>query len=206
MPTTVKLPPDPTTDLKSLRAELVLNAPLKGLVGARSGARLLEVLGQFQVTSNPRYKPRGGDTFCTCLAQDATYNLGCPIPHWRLWTQDQLLPYGFTPEVVAKTWSWPWYELNGNRTALWLDSAEARAQLWSEVALPVAVQLAACGWPVAAAVFNPHGVGHIAMGLPTSTGLDFRIAQAGGFNLWNEPILAGFGKELLALTKYYAHP
>lgn len=80
-----------------------------------------------------------------------------------------------------------------NDLADWFPAAGAEAG-WVPADVVEAQFCAEKGCPVVAVYKNPHGHGHIAIGVPSTSTPGFHIAQAGQRNFANEPIEHGFGK------------
>lgn len=155
--------PRPTTNLREPRQWVPVDAPLRGKVGERSPATLVQVALQFDVATNPRYQPKGRTTYCNIFASDVTRALGAEVPHWL-----------------------DGRELNCNATLPWLEAN------WREVSRADARARAAQGFPAVAIWRNPKGgPGHIALLLPHTT--ETRIAQAGRECFFDGRLERGFG-------------
>jgi hypothetical protein len=149
----------------------------------RSPSRYLEVVKQFDVENNPRYKVRDTsgdgkpDTFCNIFLWDVTRAMGCEIEHW-----------------------WDGKELSANGVADWLVKEGSRYG-WQDVGLLGAADQAARGRPTIAVWKNPGGTGHVAVVVPTGNG-QLQIAQAGRLNFFDKPLRSGFGDHPV---KFYTH-
>jgi len=179
--------PVPRKNVQCANVTVPVDAPIRNGPHERSPDALRAVLAQFDVEANPRYRVRDTsgdgveDTFCNIFVWDATRALGCELDH---------------------------YDENGrersaNGLALWLETC-GPYQDWLQVDASTAGACAARGRPVVAVWRNPgKGPGHVAVLLPPH-GAQLRIAQAGRSNLFDVPIVRGFGR-LLAAVKFYAH-
>src|SRR5579864_7441499 len=57
-------------------------APVRSSSAQRSPAAYVDVIAQFEVELNPRYRPREGKTYCNIFAWDVTSAMDAEIPHW----------------------------------------------------------------------------------------------------------------------------
>lgn len=149
-----------------------VDAPLQNKPGERSAAALVEVVTQFDVEKNPRYRRTGTSTFCNIFSWDVTRALCCEIPHW----------------VSDPTRKKGRRELNANDTLEWLLE-KGPAAGWRELLKGDAGLRASAGFPTVVAWANPNPArsGHIAILLP-SRGAEIRIAQAGARNVFDAPL------------------
>lgn len=53
---------------------------IRNALGNRSAAAYNAVIDQFKVATNPRYTPRGGDTFCNIFVEDVMFAMGIELP------------------------------------------------------------------------------------------------------------------------------
>ncbi len=117
-------------------------APVNPVVigNAKEGTprRYEQVIDQFKVGSNPRYTPRGGDTYCNVFATDVCLAMGAPTPQ-------------------------PPYSLSANQYSDWLGK-EGKAKGWKAVSADEAQKMANAGKPTLASWKNPKpgASGHIA--------------------------------------------
>jgi len=145
---------------------------VRGDPSARSPGTYDNVINQFAVEHNPRYKPREGNTYCNIFAWDVMSAMGVELPHWV--TPDGQPSYQGAPGAD---------ELNANGVYDWLNQSGAEHG-WRQVTAEEAQEYANQGHP---AVVTYHSgssdPGHIAVVRPgevTSQGP--AIAQAGGTN------------------------
>ena len=188
-------------------------------IGQRSAEAYNQVIDQFDVENNPRYKASSDKTFCNIFAWDVTSAMGAEIPHW---VNDK----GKPSEPLTKGA----HEMNANLTAKWLKEY-GEDYGWQEASAKEAQEAANKG-EVAVAVWynnqsddkNPWShdwgsSGHIVIVRPlnpemklvkSSTGL--YIAQAGTNNYSFNSIEKGFNIKKRGQTaephdyfKYYIH-
>ena len=169
--------------------------------GQRSAALYRQVAEQLDVANNPRYKPRGGNTFCNVFSVDVCAAMGADLPYW----------VGAAGEKAPV--SDQFFEANANWLCAWLGNDGPRHG-WTRCTAEEAVQHAQLGQPTVVCwlnwrrvdrYHNALGSGHIAMVIPSdSPGV--RIAQAGGDNFFDGDVAAGFGASRLPLLSYYWHP
>ncbi|MFO7171949.1 MAG: hypothetical protein DIU70_003140 [Bacillota bacterium] len=161
------------------------------LPGERSADRYNQVVEQFDVEKNPRYKP-GTDTYCNIYLWDVTRAMGAEIPHW--------VDKNGNPVPVGKG-----IELDANKTAEWLKEHGPRFG-WREVTAAEAQEMANRGHPVVAAWRNPSGIGHVALVVPGEydPAKGPTITQAGSKNFRRATVRDGFGR--LEEVRYYVHP
>lgn len=164
--------------LHNIRQWEPVEAPLRNFEGQRDPDKLLAVVAQFEVESNPRYQATKDATFCNILLWDVTRALGAEIPHW---VNHQGAPVGMHQGA----------ELTCNTTIPWLKN-HGKSYGWEEVDAEQASEHAAKGGPAIAIWANKAGPGHVAIILPPVNG-HMRIAQAGRHNFFNGSLRAGFG-------------
>lgn len=167
----------PTGDTKNANGWEPSQAVLTNGSDNRSPTAYRAVVEQFDVTYNPRYVKRDGKTFCNIFLWDVTRALACEIPHW-----------------------WGTRELNANDIAIWLTAHGADFGWKRITTAESAAKKAALGFPTVAAWHNVGGTGHVAVVIPGKDRIS--IAQAGAFNLWDEPLEKGFGT---ARPIFYSH-
>ena len=173
------------------RAWIPVDAPLQNQPGQRDPHRYDQVLNQFGVGSNPRYRPRGGNTYCNIFVWDATRAMGAEIPHW--------VDQRGRPAGVGAAGAW---EMDANDTNRWLNNQGA-ASGWRKVSASEAQRHANTGSPAVVSWKNPGGIGHIGMVRPgeiTSAGP--AMAQAGSRNFNSGHVADGFGRRRV---EYWIH-
>lgn len=147
----------------------------------RTTKRYMDVVRQFGVETNPRYRMRDGnndgiiDTYCNVFVTDVAEAYGCYLPHWHLNS-----------------------EFSANRLIEWLrsDSAAGGVRYGWEMVSPYAAKAAVMeGLLTIACYRNPKGVGHVAVVLPIPSDDDSNpyIAQAGRKNFVGRRLTDGFG-------------
>ncbi len=179
----------PASGTTNTDAWIPVNAPLQGSPANRNAATYADVIDQFAVGSNPRYQPRGGNTYCNIFAWDVTKAMGAEIPHW--------VDGAGNPAAVGQG-----RELDANGGHLWLQNHGARHG-WREVSAQEAQAMANQGHPTVASWHNPGGIGHIAVVRPGQ--INERgpaIAQAGARNFNEGHVRDSFGS---ANVKYFVN-
>lgn len=177
-----------TTDT---RAWLPVDAPVQNREGNRSAANYNQAINQFAVGNNPRYTPRGGNTYCNIFASDVMQAMGAPLPHW--------VDARGNPARAGAPGA---RELNANATNAWLNNQGA-SHGWRRVSAEEAQRMANAGNPAVASWNNPGGIGHIGVVRPgevTSRGP--ALAQAGGRNFNDGNVMDGFGNRTV---QYFVH-
>jgi predicted chitinase len=170
-------------------AWIPVDAPLKGDPANRNADTYADVIDQFAVGNNPRYAPRGGNTYCNIFAWDVTKAMGAEIPHW--------VDGAGNPTGVGQG-----RELDANGGHLWLQN-QGPSHGWREVSAEEAQQMANQGHPTVASWHNPGGIGHIAVVRPGE--INERgpaIAQAGASNFNEGHVRDSFGN---ADVKYFVN-
>ena len=173
------------------RAWIPIDAPLQNQPGQRDPHRYDQVLNQFGVGSNPRYRPRGGNTYCNIFVWDATRAMGAEIPHW--------VDQRGRPARVGAPGAW---EMDANDTDRWLNNQGAAAG-WRKVSASEAQRHANSGAPAVVSWRNPGGIGHIGMVRPGA--INARgpaLAQAGSRNFNDGHVADGFGRRRVS---YWIH-
>lgn len=167
--------------------------------GKRGPEALNTVIDQFAVTSNSRYRPKNGKTYCNIFAWDCTRALGAEIPHWVLNNKPATSNTG-----GAK-------ELNANATYNWLNNYGS-GYGWYKTTASEAQKRANAGYPTVAVWRNTSGgSGHIAVIRPEGSGYIYTnargpvIAQAGGSNYSYANISIGFGSSKMSNIVYWTH-
>ncbi|MDE0882776.1 MAG: peptidoglycan-binding protein [Myxococcota bacterium] len=181
----------PANGTTNTRAWIPVDAPVQSEVGSRSASRYDQVLNQFAVGSNPRYSPRGGNTYCNIFAWDVTRAMGAEIPHWVDQQGNQ------TRQGSPGAW-----EMNANATNRWLHNQGA-AKGWRQVTGREAQSHANSGAPAVVSWKNPSGIGHIGMIRPGEfTARGAALAQAGRLNFNDRHVSDGFGR---LRPEYWVH-
>jgi hypothetical protein len=159
-----------------------VNAPIRSMPSARSRARLLEVIAQFDVEAAPRYRPvptgRRPTTWCNIFVWDTTRALGAEIPHC-VDGAGRSVPVGQGKELTA------------NGTLRWLETHGA-ADGWREADAAGAMRAAEAGAPAVAIWHNAFGPGHVGIVVPCENE-GVHIAQAGAVCFSRGPLAHGFG-------------
>ncbi len=166
-------------------------ASITNVAGARNAISYINVIKQFDVVNNPRYTPSKmgfGETYCNIFLWDVTKALNCEIPHW-------VDPFG-NQVAMGKG-----KELNANGVFDWLAGKGFADLGWMVVSDKTAISRASFGFPTVVVWKNPTGIGHVAMVMPS--GGTVRISQAGGSNLYDADLSAGFGH--IQPLKYLTH-
>lgn len=168
--------------------------PLTNGLGKRAAASYAQVIDQFAVGRNPRYRPRNGDTFCNIFLWDVTRAMNCEIPHWVDAQGDPAAP--FHPGAN---------EMNVNGTVRWLREHGVPRFGWQLANATTAQAHANEGKPAFAIWRNPTGGhGHTAIIRPGlfSDRRGATTAQAGSINFNHGHIRDGFHTRG---PKYYIH-
>ncbi len=182
---------NPAPGTTNTRAWIPVDAPLQNQPGQRDPHRYDQVLNQFGVGSNPRYRPRGGNTYCNIFVWDATRSMGAEIPHW--------VDQSGRPAGVGAAGAW---EMDANDTNRWLNNQGAAAG-WRKVSAAEAQRHANSGSPAVVSWKNPGGIGHIGMVRPGElTTRGPAMAQAGSRNFNNGHVADGFGRRRV---EYWIH-
>jgi hypothetical protein len=156
-----------------------------------------EILDQFAVETNPRYrKDRAGrnETYCNIFVWDVTRAMRAELPHWIDATGRSVRPGGGI-------------EMTANALCDWLGTHGARCG-WRQTDSATAQAYADRGAPTVAAWCNPEGAGHIAMVRPRRGGEDPepRVAQAGEPNARAMPAADAFATAWAAgALTYFVH-
>jgi hypothetical protein len=172
---------------------LDIDPPLPNAPGQRDPHTYDEVIHQFAVESNPRYRKdqQGeGETYCNIFVWDVTKAMGAEIPHW-------VDDYGNPSAQFEGS------ELSANGLIAWLENYGGKYG-WKVLEARQAQAEANLGKPVVATWKNPDGVGHVAMVRPGeySTTQGPALANAGAINSNHTTVKEVFGnKEVM----YYYH-
>jgi len=156
-----------------LKPWLRVEPPICCAPGAREPQVLQQIISQFQVGCNERYRKnqRGaGETYCNIFLWDVSLALRCEIPHWAG-------PSG-QPTRVGEG-----QELDANSVIFWLREWGPRYG-WVPAEAAGALVAANRGEPAVACWHNPGGIGHVAVVRPGEArgDLGVPIAQAGETN------------------------
>jgi putative chitinase len=172
----------PAAGTTNTNAWIPVDAPVRGDPSNRNAGNYGQVIDQFSVNNNPRYQPRGGNTYCNIFAWDVTRAMGAEIPHW--------VDGNGNPAGVGAPGA---RELDANGGHRWLEQHGPRHG-WREVSAQEAQALANQGHPTVASWNNPGGIGHIAVVRPGEmTDRGPAIAQAGASNFNNGHVRDSFG-------------
>lgn|GEM_PF-1146716 len=207
-------------NLTSTRRDLPIQPPITNQVGERSPGTYNQLIDQFDVENNPRYKRQGNRTFCNIFVWDVTRAMGAEIPHWVNDKGEPCKPH----ERGAR-------EINANLTAKWLKE-HGQKYGWREATREEAIANANAGKPTVAIWYNNSpqkgtfdadnpwshdwgNSGHIVMVRPQkdkSNPSAVYIAQAGINNYQYTRLENGFSKDKMKQTKephdyfkYYIH-
>jgi putative chitinase len=181
----------PASGTTNTNAWIPVDAPVRGNPSNRNADNYSQVIDQFSVNNNPRYQPRGGNTYCNIFAWDVTRAMGAEIPHW--------VDGAGNPAGVGAPGA---RELDANGGHRWLET-QGQNHGWREVSAQEAQNLANQGHPTVASWNNPGGIGHIAVVRPGElTDRGPAIAQAGASNFNNGHVRDSFGN---APVKYFVN-
>lgn len=153
--------------------------------GQRSASAYTGAVRQFDVVNNPRYV-RGHahlpgvskETYCNVFLWDVTVAMRCEVAHWVDPATGVEMPRGKGVELTA------------NGVCDWF-ATHALKFGWMTCSCAKAMERATQGFPTCVVWKNPGGIGHVAVVLP---GTDHcHIAQAGGTNFFDQPLVKGFG-------------
>ena len=137
--------------------------------------KLRQALEELAVEKSPRYKARGGLTYCNVFATDVLRAMGAPPAHW-------VKPDGSEAPVGKGR------ELNANGIVRWMKTHGPKYH-WTQADRQSATDAAARGHLVLVGWDSgSNKPGHVAIMLPEGT-----IAQAGKRNFVGETISQGFG-------------
>lgn len=183
-------------------AWVAVSPKIQSSEGNRSAKLLNEVIAQFQVETNGRYKQNkyGNDTYCNIFVWDVSRALGAEIPHY---VNSQTGEPRYYPNVQGAM------ELDANGVADWLSKNGAKYG-WKEVSAKEAQAHANRGYPAVTAWKNAGGIGHVQVVCPSKNG-DFdtargvTVAQAGRVNTQYSYISSTFSSGRLSGVKYYVH-
>jgi len=168
----------PTPNLPA-DAWVEITPTVTSLSSNRSPDLYTQVCKQFDVGHSPRYQRNvKGFTMCNIFLWDVTVAMHCEIPHW------------VDPTTGSKTLQGKGAELSANGVCDWLATHASKFG-WALCNEARAMDRATQGFPTCVVWKNPGGIGHVAVVLP---GTDYcHIAQAGGTNFFDQPLVKGFG-------------
>jgi hypothetical protein len=191
----------PAPETVNENAAWPVDPPLSSTAGDRSRALYDDVINQFAVAANKRYRVRDlnkdgyDDTFCNIFVWDVTRAMGAEIPHWVDERGNGVAPGKGT-------------ELNANGVVWWLGTHGGRHG-WVEASAEEAQARANRGEPAVAAWHSGSGApGHVAIVRPGSydPANGPTIAQSGAKNFNLGTVEQGFGSTPRGAIKYYVHP
>jgi hypothetical protein len=163
-----------------------IDAPIKNSAGSRSSESYSNVIDQFFVETNPRYKKnqqKKGETYCNIFVWDVTKAMGAEIPHY--WVEN-----GVEIEQRAND-LYDWLENHGPDYG------------WTKTDATTAQNYANLGKPAVASKPNPGGIGHIAVIRPGQISSEGpTTAQAGETNFNHGTVNQGFHT---LNVHYYVH-
>ncbi|HPO98849.1 MAG TPA: peptidoglycan-binding domain-containing protein, partial [Bacillota bacterium] len=184
-------------DIMSTQRHLPVIPKITNKMGERSPEKYNKVIDQFDVESNPRYKPQG-NTYCNIFLWDVTSTMGAEIPHWVNSKGEPCKPL----EPGS-------YELNANAIADWLRE-HGEKYGWVKVTAEEAQMAANRGEPAITVWKNPNPKrsGHVQVVRPSDKPFDstkgVRVAQAGRVNFnYGYSLKAYSGKN--PKLEYYIH-
>lgn len=168
------------------RRSFATSPPITSDRSNRSATRYANVINQFAVGVNSRYKVRTDpqthavSTYCNIFCWDVTRAMGVEVPHWVNAKGDPTSP------GVGN-------ELNANSVYDWLHHHGSRYG-WRQIATQEeAQQLANAGHPVIVAMKKPGGIGHVAVIRPGELNAQgAAMAQAGASNYNNTRVYGVF--------------
>jgi hypothetical protein len=184
--------PAPAT-ISTNRANYV-NAPLTNAPGQRDPNTYSQVINQFAVGNNPRYKPGHGDTFCNIFVWDVSRAMGAEVAHWVDAHGGIAAP--FVPGA---------HEININGGVDWMKTHGVEEHGWKSVSSAEA-QAAANQGRLAVVLWKnmTGGHGHTAIIRPGElTAAGPASAQAGAHNFNLGHVVNGFGSHSGLL--YFSH-
>jgi len=171
-----------------------VDAPLTNTSSNRNPAVCSDVINQFAVRVNTRYKANQqgkGETYCNIFVWDVTKAMGAEIPHW-VNRDGRSVATGEGSELDANgivKWLQQHGELHGWRSASARETQEAANR----------------GLPAVAVRENPGEIGHVAVVRPGEYSEEQGpwSAQAGTTNFNEDSLIKGF--VTLDRVEYYIH-
>jgi len=184
-----------TSDRRWIPVDAAITCPAEArsqMTPTERRERYDQVLDQFNVEENPRYKP-GKDTYCNIFVTDATRAMGAEIPHWVMPGDGAPVPPGTKGAE----------ELDANKTARWLES-HGPSHGWRLVPAEQAQAHANDGRPAVVVLDNGTKIGHVAMVRPGefATNSGCAIANVGASNKAHSQVADRFGT---TSVKYWIH-
>lgn len=178
------------------------NPSLTNHVGERSARAYANVIDQFGVETNERYrvnKNGTGDTYCNIFAWDVTRAMGAEIPHFI--NAATGVPMASAGANVK--------ELDANGVNDWLNSYGATYG-WRKATPEEAQQYANAGMPAVTSWKNPSGHGHLQVVRPSADGTydqtrGVAIAQAGRQLIRNGYCSDAYSNETMSQIDYFVH-
>lgn len=169
----------------------------------RDPNKIQQIIGALGLTTNARYLPKGGATYCKTAAEDYCLGMNATFPHWTNADGSPAAPGKGT-------------EININMGVDWLDQHGADYG-WEEITtddgdlLPQILTAVGAGLPVLAVWKNPQGGhGHVmevipsfAVAIPDLAHL--WCAQAGLHNFSTGTLANGFGP-LIPHVRFFKAP
>lgn len=168
--------------------------PLTNDAAHRNANAYAQVINQFAVNHNGRYRRDGNGTYCNIFVWDVTRAMNCEIPHWVDRTGDTAVPRAGGAR-----------EININAGLDWMEDFGIPHHGWQEVSAQTAQNHANQGRPAVAMWKNrmPGGHGHTAMIRPGSiNNRGPATAQAGSINFNQGHMSDGFGDHV---PRYFIH-
>ena len=164
----------------------------------RSAELYRNVIGQFNVASNPRYSTSRGGTYCNIFVWDVTSAMGAEIPHYYNASTGKPMEYG---DNGAN-------QMTANRMHSWLHE-HGEEYGWYEVSAREAQNIANQGRPVVTALYRNGAHGHVQAVCPSKDGKyneekGVTIAQAGR-NLTSYTYISNIYNASLSKVSYFAH-
>jgi hypothetical protein len=177
-----------TVPIDELDHRLPVDAPLHGDPRLRDRATYDNVINQFAVEENPRYRSHEnsaetylrGVTYCNTFVWDVTRAMNVEIPYWVDENGEPTKPW-FTDKGRWRVPD-PVYWKSANDINQWLNQRGQRDG-WHEVSSKEAQDLANQGYPTVASVYNLYGEGHIGIVRPGKMINGPALAQAGIHNV-----------------------
>jgi hypothetical protein len=171
-----------------------IKPPLINAPGARDRSTYSQLIDQFAVGNNPRYKPGDGKTYCNIFVWDVTRAMGAEIPHWVDNHGNIAVPFGSGAN-----------EININGGVDWMKNHGVEDHGWQSVTAQQA-QDAANDGRLAVVLWKNQtgGHGHTAVVRPGElTTKGAAIAQAGAHNFNLGHVVNGFGS--ISSLLYFCH-
>lgn len=184
--------PAPQT-ISTNRANYV-DPPLTNGPSQRTAGTYSQVIDQFAVGNNPRYKPGNGNTYCNIFVWDVSRAMGAEVAHW-------IDDHG----NIAKPFVAGAHEININGGVDWMKNHGVTQHGWQSATAAQAQQAANQGRLAVVMWKNmTGGHGHTAIVRPGElTDKGPAIAQAGAHNFNLGHVVNGFGSHTSIL--YFVH-